>query len=206
MKKNHLLFAAVLMGSSMLLNPAFASNTDKPAQTSLISEKPVATVQMTFHSADLGIGYTWGDGILHYKGHVYKFKIKGGDVVAVGFSKSQATGKVYQLKKLYDFAGKYAAASGEATAGVGIGTGNLKNAKNVIIKLDASTVGGRLAGAPGGVEIKFKDKRLQKASEASKDREKEINRQKDTTLTKATKNTHMTADELNGKQLSKIKK
>ena len=199
MKNNNLLFAATLIGSSFLINPIFAANHHKRVhQAAASSEKFVGTVTMTFHSADLGVGYTWGDGVLHYRGHVYKFKIKGGDVVALGFSKSQATGRVFQLKNIYDFAGKYAAATGEATAGDGVGAGNLKNVKNVIIKMDTNTVGGRLAGAPAGFEIKFVDKHLQKAAEADKQKEKNIK--------KSANKSHMTADELNGEQLDKMKK
>lgn len=200
MKYNNVLFAATLIGSSLLMTSSFAAtNTQHTShQVAVSSNKAVGTVTMNFHSADIGIGYTWGDGVLHYRGHIYKFKIKGGDVVALGFSKSQASGRVFQLKNIYDFAGKYAAATGEATAGVGVGAGNLKNAKDVIIKMDTNTVGGRIAGAPAGFEIKFVDKHLQKAAEANKEKDKNIK--------KTSKNSHMTADDLNNQQLEKMKK
>lgn len=201
MKKIYLLLAATFVSSSFLVNAqSFAANVHKtPAHhVGTAANKASGTISMTFHSADIGVGYTWGDGILHYKGHNYKFKIKGGDVVALGFSKSQATGHVYQLNHLYDFAGKYGAATGEATAGVGVGAGSMKNTKNVIISMDTSTVGGRLAGAPGGFEIKFADKHLQKSAEAANQREKNVK--------KAQKNSHATADDLNEQQLNKMKK
>lgn len=204
MKKIYLLLAATFVGSSFLtaMN-SYAVGTQKTHYAGTAADKASGTVSMIFHSADIGVGYTWGDGVLHYKGHSYKFKIKGGDVVALGFSKSQATGRVYQLNNLYDFAGKYAAASGEATAGVGVAAGNMKNANNVIIHMDASTIGGRLAGAPGGFEIKFVDKHLQKVVEARKEQKKE--QEKDVQKPHKTSG-KVSADDLNGQQLQKMKK
>ena len=67
MKNNNLLFAATLIGSSFLINPIFAANHHKRVhQAAASSEKSVGTVTMTFHSADLGVGYTWGDGVKKY--------------------------------------------------------------------------------------------------------------------------------------------
>lgn len=201
MKKVYLLLAATFVGSSFLVNvDTFAAGGHKTSTRHIGTRANQASgsISMTFHSADIGVGYTWGDGVLHYKGRNYKFKIKGGDIVALGFSKSQATGHVYQLNNLYDFAGKYAAATGEATAGVGVGAGNMKNAKNVVIRMDTSTVGGRLAGAPGGFEIKFADVHLQKAAEASNQHEKNVKRSQ--------KKGHETTEDLNEQQLDKIKK
>lgn len=203
MKKISLLLAATFISAPLALsNQSFAAPEHKavnhPAAT---SNKASGTVYMTFHSADVGVGYTWGDGILKYHGKSYKFTIKGGDIVAVGFSKSQASGHVYDLKNLYDFAGNYAAASGEATAGVGVGAASLKNSKNVSISIDTKTMGGRLAGAPGGFSIKFADAKLQKAVEARDNAVKAQGK-----AVKAKKSANETTEDLNEQQLNKLKK
>ncbi|MDI2113548.1 hypothetical protein [Commensalibacter nepenthis] len=191
MKKFSLLLAATFICAPLALShQSFAAENhavDHPAAT---SEKPSGSIYMTFHSADVGVGYTWGSGVLKYHGKTYKFKIKGGDIVALGFSKSQAKGHVYNLKNLYDFAGNYASASGEATAGVGVGAANMKNTKNVVIAFDTNTMGGRVAGAPGGFTIKFEDSKLQKTAKARK---------------KAAK-AETTTEDLNQQQLNKVSK
>lgn len=199
MKKISLLLAATFISAPLLMaNQSFAANdhkaVDHPAAT---SDKPSGTIYMTFHSADVGVGYTWGDGVLKYRGKSYKFRIKGGDIVALGFSKSQATGHVYNLKHLYDFAGNYASASGEATAGVGVGAANMKNTKNVVIAFDTKTMGGRIAGAPGGFTIKFTDSKLQRAVKAKNKTDK--------ANSKAAK-ANVTTEDLNQQQLNKLNK
>ncbi|CAK7193248.1 hypothetical protein COMNV_01462 [Commensalibacter sp. Nvir] len=159
MSKTNLLLAATLVSTSLVFgNNIYAmDNQASNRHPADVSNKPSAKIYMTFHSADVGVGFTWGDGVLKYHGRSYPFTIKGGNIVALGFSKSQATGNVYNLRNLYDFEGEYAAASGEATAGVGVGAANLKNSKNVTISIDTKTIGGRLAGAPGGFTISFKN-------------------------------------------------
>ncbi|EUK19006.1 hypothetical protein [Commensalibacter papalotli (ex Servin-Garciduenas et al. 2014)] len=196
MKKISVLLAATFISAPLLFsNQSFAANDHKPVEhPAAASEKPSGTVNMTFHSADVGVGYTWGEGVLKYRGKSYNFRIKGGDIVALGFSKSQASGHVYNLKHLYDFAGNYASASGEATAGVGVGAGNLKNTKNVVIAFDTNTMGGRVAGAPGGFTIKFTDSKLQHAAKAKNKADKKADKAKTTT------------EDLNEQQLNKISK
>lgn len=215
MKKISLLLAATFISAPLAFsNQSFAAPAPAPAPAASTSTTPKAaehpaatsnkssgTVYMTFHSADVGVGYTWGDGILKYHGKSYKFTIKGGDIVAVGFSKSQASGHVYDLRNLYDFAGNYAAASGEATAGVGVGAASLKNSKNVSISIDTKTMGGRLAGAPGGFSIKFADAKLQKAVEARDNAVKAQGK-----AVKAKKSANETTEDLNEQQLNKLKK
>lgn len=207
MRKQLFLMAATLIAIPALSstglaegNKASHSNHSKAYHVPDMN-KPNGVITMVFHSADLGVGYTWGEGTLHFRGKSYKFEIKGGDVVALGFSKSQATGHVYNLTNLYDFAGKYGAASGEATAGVGIGGANLQNSNNVVIKVDTKSTGGRLAGAPGGFVIKFKDEALQKAVESRNEAQKKAKK-----ADKKIRKEHATTDDLNQEQLDKMKK
>jgi hypothetical protein len=53
----------------------------------------------------VGIGWSWGKGVLSFKGKQYPFKVDGICVVDVGITKANAVGKVYHLKKLSDFNG-----------------------------------------------------------------------------------------------------
>lgn len=200
MQKISLLLAATFISAPLVLSSQSFAAEHKPAEHAAptpASEKPSGVITMTFHSADVGVGYTWGSGVLKYHGKSYKFSIKGGDIVALGFSKSQAAGHVYNLHNLYDFAGNYASASGEATAGVGVGAGNLKNNKNVVIAFDTNTMGGRVAGAPGGFTIKFEDSKLQHTAKARKKAEK---------ASKKAANAKTTTEDLNQQELNKLSK
>lgn len=104
----------------------------------------------------LGVGVTWGDGTLVYRGKQYKFTIKGLDVGDLGVSKVSAKGEVVDLKKVEDFEGKYAAAAAGGAAGRGAGTAALVNQNGVKMTLMATGEGVRWVVASAGVEIKLK--------------------------------------------------
>jgi hypothetical protein len=104
-------------------------------------------------SADVGVGYTWGDGSLRFAGHSYPFTVKGVNVAAVGFSRVIGHGRVYNLHRLQDFSGTYAAATGEATLGNGLGGQILKNGNGVELRIDNVTRGARLSGSADGIQL-----------------------------------------------------
>ena len=115
---------------------------------------PVAGhVTITAKAADVGIGFTWGDGVLRYKGRDYHFSVKGVDIAAVGYSKVVGHGRVYNLKHLHDFDGTYGAVNGEATLGNGLGGRYLKNGNGVELRIDDVTKGARLSGGGQGIEL-----------------------------------------------------
>ncbi len=110
-------------------------------------------VTITAKAADVGIGFTWGNGVLRYKGHDYHFTVKGVDVAAVGYSSVVGHGRVYGLKRLKDFDGTYGAVNGEATLGNGIGGRFLKNGNGVELRIDDVSKGARLSGAGQGIQL-----------------------------------------------------
>ncbi|HJW68437.1 MAG TPA: hypothetical protein VJ829_03680 [Candidatus Binatia bacterium] len=66
------------------------------------SGAPDATLRIQQKSVALGIGYQWGSGTLSFRRRSYPFKIDGLAVNAVGASKSEAIGYVYNLKSVSD--------------------------------------------------------------------------------------------------------
>ncbi len=116
----------------------------------------VGTVRLAAQGAAIGIGYTWGDGTLRYGGRTYKFSVNGVTVADVGYSKVSGSGRVYNLKRLQDFSGTYAAATGEATVGSGIGGQVLRNGNGVEIRIDQVTKGARLQGSADGIRLALK--------------------------------------------------
>ncbi len=121
-----------------------------------VSGPVTGTVALSARGAAVGVGYTWGDGTLTFGGRRHPFTVRGISVADVGFSRVSARGRVYHLRKLEDFSGTYAAATGEATLGNGIGGQVLQNANGVQIRLDQVTKGARLQGSADGIQLTLK--------------------------------------------------
>ena len=113
-------------------------------------------VTIVARAAALGVGYTWGDGTLTYRGHRYPFAVRGVTVADVGFSRIIGHGRVYNLRRLQDFSGTYGAATGEATLGNGIGGQYLKNGQGVELRIDDVTKGARLSGSADGIQLELR--------------------------------------------------
>jgi hypothetical protein len=120
--------------------------------------QPYPIGEITLHAKQIsaGVGYTWGSGTLKFEGKSYPFTMKGINVVAVGVTKIDATGDVYNLTKPADLAGKYAAFE----AGVALIKGpaglTMRNDKGVIINLKAKQKGAELQLGPEGFSITMK--------------------------------------------------
>jgi hypothetical protein len=116
-------------------------------------KQPDATVKLSEGSVAAGIGWSWGKGVLTYKGKTYPFKVEGLSVLEVGITKAQATGNVFNLKKVEDFDGLYGAGGVEGTAVKGAGSTVLKNEKGVVIELKSATKGASLKLALEGLKL-----------------------------------------------------
>jgi hypothetical protein len=116
-------------------------------------KKPDATLNLTEGQVALGIGWSWGKGVLTYKGKKYPFKVEGLSVGDIGITKAEATGKVNNMKKLDDFSGKYLSAAAEATVGLGAGAVAMQNDKGVVVYLFPKTKGINLKLAGEGVKF-----------------------------------------------------
>lgn len=141
-------FAAFAIGL-LATAPALAADPVAPGPVN-------ATVVIRARSAALGVGYTWGDGVLNFHGRRYPFTVKGVDVAAVGYSTVVGHGRVYNLHRATDFTGTYAASTGEATLVNGIGGQVLVNGAGVQLRIDNVTRGARLSGAADGIQLTLK--------------------------------------------------
>ena len=77
--------------------------------------KPDAMLSLTQTSVALFFGYTWGTGVLTYGDKTYPVEMDGFSVLSLGFAQAEATGEVFNLKKLEDFNGTYMAGSVKGT-------------------------------------------------------------------------------------------
>jgi hypothetical protein len=117
---------------------------------------PIGEVTIESKQIAAGVGITWGDGTLKFKGKEYKFTVRGLDAGALGFSKVSAKGDVYNMEKVEDFAGNYAVAQAGATLYKG-GTGLLmRNAKGVVINMKALQTGVQLTLGTQGLAVTMK--------------------------------------------------
>jgi hypothetical protein len=102
---------------------------------------PDATLTLTEGQVAVGIGWSWGKGVLTYKGKQYPFKIKGLSMGDVGVTKVSASGKVYYMRKLEDFNGTYSGVAAQGTLAGGMGATRVNNENDVMIDLVSTTQG-----------------------------------------------------------------
>jgi hypothetical protein len=121
--------------------------------TLLAAESPDATIELSGGSVAIGIGYSWGEGKLVYKGQSHKLKISGLSIVDVGISSYTASGPVFRLKKLEDIEGNYSAGTAGATVAGGVSGTVMKNDHGVVIELTATREGLQFTLAPSGMKI-----------------------------------------------------
>jgi hypothetical protein len=146
-----------LLGLGLLsINSCTSSTPTSSAPPSGTSMADVGTISIESTSIAVGVGVSWGDGVLQYRGNRYAFTVDGLSVLDLGVSKVTATGTVANLKRLEDFSGNYVAAGAGAVVGGGAGAAVLRNQNGVDIALTATGQGVRFSLAGSGVNVKLK--------------------------------------------------
>jgi len=129
---------------------------DQSASVPVASDaQPDGSVVLSGGSVAAGVGFVWGHGQLTYQG-THDFSISGVSIVDAGAANLSATGTVYNLKNLSDFAGNYAAVAAGITIAGGGSASYLKNEHGVVIKLISTSVGLRFNLSADGVNVKLK--------------------------------------------------
>ena len=118
--------------------------------------KPSAKVSIESRSIAAGIGVTWGDGKLNFKGKNLAFSIDGLTLVDFGISKASAAGEVYNLTDVSKFEGTYVAAEAGITLAGGMGGMVLRNQNGVVMHLHSVSRGAKLQLGTSGLTIKMK--------------------------------------------------
>ena len=120
------------------------------------ADTPSGSVTIESTSVALGVGVSWGDGALTYAGKTHHFSIKGLSVIDLGVSKVSARGKVYNLKSIDQFVGRYAAAQAGAAVGGGMSALVLRNQNGVVLELTSTQTGVKLTLAGEGLDVQLK--------------------------------------------------
>ena len=109
---NHLRgMLAWLAGVGLLGLSACGTVQPPPTAQSIAGLTPTGTVTLT---EVVAAGMTGGTGSLTFQGRTYPFKVVGTVVGPGGASQVQASGEVYRLNRLSDFAGLYSEGTGQA--------------------------------------------------------------------------------------------
>jgi hypothetical protein len=117
------------------------------------------TVKITSRSVAEGIGLTWGEGVLTYKGNNYPFTFHASGRlrdVDVKMTAAELSGQVFNLKNLDDFNGNYKASEGDKTGDGGGTRASIKNQKGVVVNLVSTAEGRKFSVMREGVDIELK--------------------------------------------------
>jgi hypothetical protein len=120
---------------------------------------PSAMIRVSAKSVAVGVGYSWGDGVLQFQGREYLFSVSGLSLANIGASGFTGVGKVYDLKSLSDFDGTYGGTQATFAVAGGASDITIRNTKGVVIVLSpdqAKQSGTQLSLGAGGVTIKLK--------------------------------------------------
>jgi hypothetical protein len=120
---------------------------------SAAAQPPAATLKVHTASIAVGVGYSWGGGILTFQGKEYPCRIDGLAVGEVGISSADAVGNVYHLTNLADFSGTYMAVSTGAVLAGGGDVATMRNQRGVVIDLTDTSQGAKIMLAVQGVKI-----------------------------------------------------
>ncbi|HEX5021081.1 MAG TPA: hypothetical protein VFX54_10495 [Candidatus Binatia bacterium] len=126
--------------------------------SSVPAQEPDATVKITRRSVAEGIGLSWGEGVLTYKGKDYPFNFDArGRLREVDprMTAQELSGRVFNLKKLEDFNGNYTIVEGKEAAGGGT-RATLKNQKGVVVNLVSTVEGRKFTLGREGMDIEIK--------------------------------------------------
>ena len=139
----------LIAGSVLLLSSLFSV----PAQ------EADGTVKITRRTVAEGIGLSWGEGVLTYKGKDYPFNFDArGRLREVDprMTAQELSGRVFNLKNLEDFNGNYTIVEGMEAAGAGGTRATLKNQKGVIVNLVSTIEGRKFTLGREGMDIEIK--------------------------------------------------
>lgn len=149
--------AARTVALGVALLAAGCSGTVKLGPDAVRGKTPAGYVEMkTVAAAYIGSG-TAGDGTLFHRGREYRFTVGGLGIGGLGISEMQATGEVFDMADVAQFAGAYA--QGRYGWAVGTASGGdlwLQNESGVIMHLKAKREGLMLTLGGDAVVISMK--------------------------------------------------
>ena len=143
-----------LIGLVLAASVLFLSNTSIAAQT------PDGTVKITTRMVSPGVGLSWGEGVLTYKGQGYPFTFQAKGMfrdVDPDITAAELSGEVFNLKTLQLFNGSYHEVKEKKSSKTGSGSrATMKNLNGVVIHLVSSVEGRKFVLNRDGMKIELK--------------------------------------------------
>jgi hypothetical protein len=125
----------------------------------MLAQAPDGTVKITSRMVAQGVGLSWGEGILTYKGRDYPFTFQANGLfrdVDAGITAAELSGQVFNLKSAEDFSGKFQKVDGKnATSGAG-SSATMKNEKGVVLNLVSTIAGRKFNLSSEGLNVELK--------------------------------------------------
>jgi len=147
--RKHRMLLSLVMASLLLFAVTGARAQEGPIY-------PVGEITLEAMQMAAGVGYSWGDGVMKFQGKEYRFTVQGLNIAAVGISKINAVGDVYNLKTAADLAGNYVAVSAGLSLAKGVAGLSMRNDKGVVINLRSAQQGVQLNLGVDGFDLKMK--------------------------------------------------
>lgn len=123
------------------------------------AQEPDATVKITRRSVAEGVGLSWGDGVLSFKGKEYLFSFQASGLlreVDPSIKAAELGGQVFNLKNLEDFNGTYKIVTPTAPVDAGGTVVTIGNEKGVIVSVAATKSGQKFTLGAQGMTIELK--------------------------------------------------
>jgi hypothetical protein len=127
----------------------------------VIAQEADGTVKIMRRSVAEGIGLSWGEGVLNFKGNSYSFTFRARAPLReldASVSAAELSGEVFNLKKVEDFNGNYQIVDGQEMATGGGTRATLKNQKGVMVNLVSTVEGRKFTLGRDGMDIEIKNK------------------------------------------------
>lgn len=145
----------------ILISFLFAASVFLPLNVSSApAQVPDGTVKITTRSVSPGIGLSWGDGVLTYKGQDYPFTFQAKGLfrdVDPGITAAEMSGQVFNLNRVAVFNGTYHKVEPETSDLAGGSRATMKNLNGVVVNLASTVEGRKFILGPDGLTIKLKE-------------------------------------------------
>ena len=142
-------FLKLLMMNGLLLTFAVSSSS---------AQVPDGTIKVTSRMVAQGVGLSWGEGVLTYKGRDYPFTFKASGLfrdIDTKIAAAELSGRVFELKRLEDFSGNYQKDAMDSASGAS-NRATMKNQKGVVVNLVSAVEGRRFTLSREGMDIELK--------------------------------------------------
>ena len=126
---------------------------------SVLAQVPDGTLKITSRMVAPGIGLSWGEGVLSYKGRDYPFTFKATGLfrdVDAGIAAAELSGQVFDLKRPEDLGGNYQKVETQPSESGSANRATMKNQNGVTVNLVSTIAGRKFNLAREGMDIEFK--------------------------------------------------